>query len=176
MVFWPDSVCDGPRSASRSKTIIKWWSRPAALACRLSAVGLLRVATGDGQPTPCIIPNLLCWVLGVPGQDAEGSWSPAEVGVSVEDEEEEEDEGEQKSVMSTASLRGCSWRMESWEMTGRQRRSRLQCSSSLSALQLTRWLFFASGASSTVVISKQSYADFHKILCCVVQYFLTPSC
>lgn len=48
----------------------------------------------------------------MPGQDAEGSWSPAEVGVSVEDEEEE-DEGEQKSVMSTASLRGCSWRMES---------------------------------------------------------------
>lgn len=77
-------------------------SRPAALACLLSAVGLFRVATGDGQPIPC----LACCMFGVPGQDWEGSWSPAEIGVRVE--EEEEDAGDVERVASPASFRGCS--------------------------------------------------------------------
>lgn len=47
----------------------------------------------------------------MPGQDREGSWSPAEFGVRVE--EDEEDEGEEERVMSPASFRGCSWRMDS---------------------------------------------------------------
>lgn len=83
---------------------------PAALACRLSAVGLFSVATGEGQPTPCMAASLLCWGLGVPGQDRDGSWSPAEVGVRVEEEDEM---GEEERVMSPASLRGCSCRMDS---------------------------------------------------------------
>lgn len=65
------------------------------------------MATGDGQPTPCIAASLLCWVLGVPGQDREGSWSPAEVGVRVEEEE-----GEEERATSPASFRGCSWRID----------------------------------------------------------------
>lgn len=75
-------------------------------------VGLLRVATGDGQPTPCITPSLPCWTLGVPGEEPEGSWNPAEVGVSVE---EEDDAGEEDKATSPASFRGCSGRMESWK-------------------------------------------------------------
>lgn len=74
-------------------------------------MGLFRVATGDGQATPCIAAILLCCVLGVPGQDPEGSRSPVEVGVSTE--EEEEDDGEEERAMSPASFRGCSWRMDS---------------------------------------------------------------
>lgn len=65
------------------------------------------MATGDGQPTPCIAAILLCWVLGVPGQDTEGSKSPAEVGVSIEEQEDDEGEGEDRA-MSPASFRGCS--------------------------------------------------------------------
>lgn len=72
-------------------------------------VGLLRVATGDGQPTP----SLPCWTLGVPGQEPKGSWNPAEVGVSVE--EEADDAGEEDKATSPASFRGCSGRMESWK-------------------------------------------------------------
>lgn len=67
--------------------------------------------TGDGQPIPCIAAILPCWVFGVLGQDTEVSWSPADAGVSVE--EEKDDEGEEERVMSPASFRGCSWRMES---------------------------------------------------------------
>lgn len=84
---------------------------PAALLCLLSVVGLFRVATGDGQPTPCIVGTFMCWALGVPGQDVE-SRDPAEVGVRVE-EEEEEDAGEEDKAVSPASFRGCSWRMDS---------------------------------------------------------------
>lgn len=69
------------------------------------------MATDDGQPTPCIPASLPCWVLGVPGQDREGSWYPAEVGVSVK--EEEDDAGEEDRVTSPTSFRGCSWRMDS---------------------------------------------------------------
>ena len=66
-------------------------------------MGLFRVATGDGQPTACIAASLVCCMLGVPGQDWEGSWRPAEVGVRVrvwEEEEEEEDAGDDDSVTS----------------------------------------------------------------------------
>lgn len=86
---------------------------PAALACLLSAVGLFRVATGDGPPAA----SLPCWALGVPGQDTEGSCDPADVGVSVdenEEDEEDEDQGEEERPPSAASLRGCSCRLESW--------------------------------------------------------------
>lgn len=71
------------------------------------------MATGDGQPTPCITPRLPCWVLGVPELEPEGSWNPAEVGVSVEEEEDATDAGEEDKVTSPASFRGCSGRMES---------------------------------------------------------------
>lgn len=89
---------------------------PAALACLLSAVGLFRVATGDGQPTPCIAASLPCWRLEVPGQDREGSWRPAKVAGRVrvvEEEEEEEDAGDDDRVTSLGLFRGCSCRMES---------------------------------------------------------------
>lgn len=55
--------------------------------------------------------SLACWGLGVPGHDREESWSPAEVGVRVEEVVEEE--GEEDREASAASFRGCSWRMES---------------------------------------------------------------
>lgn len=55
--------------------------------------------------------SLLCWGLGVPGQDRDGSWSPAELGVRVEEEDDEM--GEEERVMSPASLRGCSCRIDS---------------------------------------------------------------
>lgn len=100
---------------------------PAALACLLNAVGLFRVATGDGQPTPCIAASLLWWVLGVLGQDWEGSWSPADVGVRVE--EVEDDEGEEERVTSPASFRGCSCRMDSWKKERKRERSRLSLDS-----------------------------------------------
>ena len=82
-------------------------SRPAALACRLSEVGLFSVAMLEGPVAPC----LACWVAGVPGQDSEGSRKPAGAGERREEEEVEKDEG--TMVISTPSLRGCSWRMES---------------------------------------------------------------
>lgn len=68
------------------------------------------MATGDGQPTPCITPSLPCCMLGVPGEEPEGSMNPAEVGVEME---EEDDAGEEDKVTSPASFRGCSWTMES---------------------------------------------------------------
>lgn len=87
-------------------------TRPAALACRLSAVGLLRVLTGDGQPTPCIAAaSLPCWVLAVLGQHRDGSCGPADVGVRVEEEEDDQDEEDRPA--SPASLRGCSCRLDS---------------------------------------------------------------
>lgn len=103
---------------------------PAALACLLRAVGLFRVDTGDGQPMAC----LACCMLGVPGQEWEGSWSPAELRVRVEElAMVEEDAGEVERVTSAPSLRGCSWRMESCEggdkqdgVTRRFGRGRLQ--------------------------------------------------
>lgn len=52
-------------------------------------------------------------MLGVPGQEPEGSWNPAEVGVSVEEEEDATDAGEEDKVTSPPSFRGCSGRMES---------------------------------------------------------------
>lgn len=98
--------------------VCRWGAAPAALACLLRAVGLFRVDTGDGQPMGC----LACCMLGVPGQEWEGSCSPAEVRVRVEElmvaamaaAEDEEEEGEVERVTSAPSLRGCSWRMESW--------------------------------------------------------------
>ena len=81
-------------------------SRPAALACRLSEVGLLSVAMLEEPVTPC----LACCVAGVPGQDSEESRKPAVAGERWE-EEVEKDEG--TTVISTPSFRGCSWRMES---------------------------------------------------------------
>lgn len=94
---------------SFNQQVLRCWTGPAALACLLSAVGLFKVATGDGQPTPWITASLFCWVHGVPGQDREGSWSPGEVVVSDKEDDEEE------RVESPASFRGCSWRMDSWE-------------------------------------------------------------
>lgn len=69
------------------------------------------MATGDGQPTTCIAASLPCWVLGVPGHDANGSWRLAEVVERVE--EEEDDKGEEERGASPASFRGCSWRIDS---------------------------------------------------------------
>lgn len=67
------------------------------------------MATGDGQPTPCITPSLQCWTVGV---EPEGSRNPPEVGVSVE-MEEGDDRGEEDKAASPASFRDCSWTMES---------------------------------------------------------------
>jgi len=98
-------------------------SGPAALAWRLSEVGLFSVAMLEGPPAdPC----LPCGVTGVPGQVSEGSKNPTEVGVRVEEEEEEEKEKceEEVVVVSAPSLRGCSWRTESWEREGGREKGR----------------------------------------------------
>lgn len=68
------------------------------------------MATGDTQPTTCIAASLPCWVLGVPGHDASGSWRLAEDAIRVE--VDEEDEGEEEGAEWLPSLRGCSWRMD----------------------------------------------------------------
>lgn len=70
------------------------------------------MVTGDGQPTPCIAAILLCCMLGVPGQDDEGSRGPAEVGVSS-DEDDTDDGEEERATSPPPSLRGCSWTMDS---------------------------------------------------------------
>lgn len=57
--------------------------------------------------------SLACWGLGVPGQDRDKSWSPAAVGVKLEEAVEEQ--GEEERAASPASFRGCSERMDSWE-------------------------------------------------------------
>lgn len=62
------------------------------------------MAPGDGQPTP----SLLCWALGVPGQETEESDGAPGMGKRVEEDEVEE------GVVSIASRRGCSWRIDSW--------------------------------------------------------------
>lgn len=80
-----------------------WSGEPAALALRLRAVGLFRVPPGDGQPT-----SLPCVAEGVPGQ----LW-PSEAGGQIL-AEEEEDADEEDVLASEPSLRGCSWRIDSW--------------------------------------------------------------
>lgn len=69
------------------------------------------MATGDGQLPTCMEGILLCCVLGVPGQDMEGSSNPAAGGTRVVDDEDAL--GEEERAASPASLRGCSWRMDS---------------------------------------------------------------
>lgn len=97
----------------------EWIGNPAALAWRLRPVGLFMVAPGVGQPTPT---SLLCWALGVPGQDTEESDGAPGMGKRVEEDEVEE------GVVSIASRRGCSWRIDSWVRERRgERRGRRTC-------------------------------------------------
>lgn len=94
-----------------------WRGKPAALACRLRAVGLFSVPTGDGHPT-----SLVCWAEGVPGQLGPSTTEGHRV-AGLEEEEAE-------VLESVWSFRGCSWRMDSWgeirETRGKMRKMNQQ--------------------------------------------------